>query len=566
MRVPSSWLPMNVRAASWATTRRFGETSVEHIERDTSIASSTDVRAAGHRHVGGRAPGGEPERRRWRRRGGPAGPAASSGARGGTAARTTATLETRTAMRRRRRPTQPEHGQQGRAGGERDQRPRPRERHQTTRPNQRSISPPPAISRATAARAKSAVISVVSSTEVTRRSSDVGHRLDARRRVGRRVGPAGDGHQVAQALLVERRRHLVAVDGDRRAVGGADPDRRHVDAGVGGELRRRRSGPVRRSPRRRTPAGSTPTGSSRGSAGPARPGRAARPACRRWCSSRRAAPDPTTCRPPVFSRSIAAQHLGMLGRRLLGDQRPGAEGDEPDVDRRRLGGDEAPGDVLGDGEAGRLDVVGAHAVGHVDDDQHGAAGTRAGERRLAGATGRRSSRPARRAAARTGRGAARPSRRHPPAASKPDAASAVGAAGPPALEHDVGRDEHGHQHQRGQQGRPDERHRRGCFERRTMSTRAATRSSSVAMSCRRTPAAAHRLLQGAARGRRPRRGSGAGTRGRWCRRRPARRSRRPRRRSGRPRAAPARADRPAAPRRPRGGGRAVTAGAPTRRR
>ena len=41
--VPSFWLRMKRRAASWATMRRFGGTSVEHIERETSIASSTEV-------------------------------------------------------------------------------------------------------------------------------------------------------------------------------------------------------------------------------------------------------------------------------------------------------------------------------------------------------------------------------------------------------------------------------------------------------------------------------------------------------------------------------------------
>ncbi len=41
--VPSFWLRMNRRAASWATMRRFGGTSVEHIERETSIASRTEV-------------------------------------------------------------------------------------------------------------------------------------------------------------------------------------------------------------------------------------------------------------------------------------------------------------------------------------------------------------------------------------------------------------------------------------------------------------------------------------------------------------------------------------------
>ena len=87
-------------------------------------------------------------------------------------------------------------------------------------------------------------------------------------------------------------------------------------------------------------------------------------------------PWPNDVRPPVFSRSIAASTSAWSAVGCWVTSAPAPKATSADVDRRRLGGDEAPGDVLGDGEARRLDVVGAHAVGHVDDDQHGAAGAR----------------------------------------------------------------------------------------------------------------------------------------------------------------------------------------------
>ena len=47
MRIPFGWSRTKVRAASCATERRFGWTSVEHIDRETSRARMIDVRATG---------------------------------------------------------------------------------------------------------------------------------------------------------------------------------------------------------------------------------------------------------------------------------------------------------------------------------------------------------------------------------------------------------------------------------------------------------------------------------------------------------------------------------------
>ena len=128
------------------------------------------------------------------------------------------------------------------------------------------------------------------------------------------------------------------------------------------------------------------------------------------------------------------EHLGVVVGRLLGDQRAVAEGDDADVDRRRLRLDEPSRRVLGDREAGRLDVVGAHAVGHVDDEQHRAARLASWPAWPAGGTGRRSSRPARRSAGRTGRAGGDPSRRDPGGHDQPGRRQRVDPASAPALQ------------------------------------------------------------------------------------------------------------------------------------
>jgi hypothetical protein len=131
-------------------------------------------------------------------------------------------------------PHEPERAEQQRHRGQRDERPRPGERHQTILPNQRSISNPPASSRAIPANAKTAVISVFLSTEVTRRSIEwVMVSASAACAAGSYLHPwRRPDHQ---GLLVERW-PPEAVDGDHRAIGASHADGRHVHTEVVGQL------------------------------------------------------------------------------------------------------------------------------------------------------------------------------------------------------------------------------------------------------------------------------------------------------------------------------------------
>ena len=100
--VPPAWDWMNEVAASWATVSRFGSTSVEHMDPDTSIASMivVELDATGTLACGRAAPTPSV-----------ANPSISSRlgisriqrVRPGSAARTSAIEVTRTAARRRRR-------------------------------------------------------------------------------------------------------------------------------------------------------------------------------------------------------------------------------------------------------------------------------------------------------------------------------------------------------------------------------------------------------------------------------------------------------------------------------
>ena len=192
MRVPSSWLRMNVRAASWATTRRFGATSVEHIERETSMASSTDValRATVTWAVGRPAANPSPTRPATSRA---SGTRRFQWARGGTAARTSGDVGHPHGHPAAPPPAGPEHGRAAparrasasSAHGQANDIRRPARTSAASARRRRA-------SRATAARAKSAVISVVSSTDVTRRSRDSVIGSTPGRLVRRRVGAAGD--------------------------------------------------------------------------------------------------------------------------------------------------------------------------------------------------------------------------------------------------------------------------------------------------------------------------------------------------------------------------------------
>lgn len=102
MRAPLGWARMNSAAAFSAAVSRFGRTSVEHIEPDTSRASRIVVELAGTgtEAWGRAAPIASTARPRSSRA---VGTRRRQRVRPGRAARTRATEVTRTAARRRRR-------------------------------------------------------------------------------------------------------------------------------------------------------------------------------------------------------------------------------------------------------------------------------------------------------------------------------------------------------------------------------------------------------------------------------------------------------------------------------
>ena len=203
-------------------------------------------------------------------------------------------------------------------------------------------------------------------------------------------------------------------------------------------------------------------------------------------------------------------------------------------------------------EPGGRDVVGGHAVGHVEGEDHGAGRPRHGDRRLWTGDGRAAGASARRGtAAAAGGGADRPGR---------------GPAAQPG-------------------GRAARRSARRCSQRyagRRGQRRPATATASMhgILEAHAAPALrpadhvdqrrdqvlvgadpvrghagpAHRVGHGGSRGRRPRPAAVRGTAGRWCRRAAARRSRRPRPGPARGRAGRAPPGRRRGSRPPRAGG------------
>lgn len=102
IRVPAGWSPMNERTAACAAASRLGETSVAHIERDTSSARMIDVRDWGTETdaVAGPPPGHTSSTAPSMRATGMCGRHRD---RGGRAALTSETLGWATAYLRRRR-------------------------------------------------------------------------------------------------------------------------------------------------------------------------------------------------------------------------------------------------------------------------------------------------------------------------------------------------------------------------------------------------------------------------------------------------------------------------------
>jgi len=169
--VPSPRSLTNSRAASRATVSRFGATSVEHIEVDTSTTSRIDVDEAGTVSVAfGRAAARPSASRPTTNR--IAGIFRRHCDRPGSAARISATLDTRTASRRRRRIS---HHRTSRRTGTTSTASRAQGQPsdiQISLPYQRTISTPPIASRRMAAPESRAVSSTGSFLNAMRRSID----------------------------------------------------------------------------------------------------------------------------------------------------------------------------------------------------------------------------------------------------------------------------------------------------------------------------------------------------------------------------------------------------------
>ena len=278
-------------------------------------------------------------------------------------------------------------------------------------------------------------------------------------------------------------------------------------------------------------------------------------------------PWPSDVAPSGVEPVDGRQHVGLDVGRLLGDEAAVAEGDDADLDR-------APAACSTNGAAAALaasmrvgfEVLGPHAVRHVEGEDHGALAVRAGRRSPAGRAKADEQQHERRRG-RSANGTWR-SRRQPPGrggrheALRGQLGRALAPAGARAP-----------RSPRRAAARPAAA--RACRgQRNDISAAASAGARRCARSARDEVVLGRHLVEvdaGPPGGRlqlglprrRPARGSGGGTRGRSCRRTAAHRSRRPRRRSRRRRAARARAGRRGGSPPARGAGSAAAAAAPS---
>ena len=465
-------LRMNVRAASWATTRRFGW-DIGRAHRAGDVDRQQDRRRGPRRPSMERSDArGEPEAdvsRREQRHRDPSPPVAATGRDRGA---NHGQVRDPTASRRRRPLTQPQRpasrtGPTTSVGSAHGQ------LNDIRRPARTSASsdPPPA-SEDDGPEGEERVISVFFGW-VTRRSIASVDRVESRRRVGGAYVPPvtaicsrspGSSRAVATCI---RRRWIAAPSAlptpiaDMCTPSSAASRRRRTVPGppVSSPSDTNRIEADRKKPRPGG-AGSSRSGSAR--LADDRAHRDVKPRTQRRSAARLQPVD-------------RGQHLAMRRRRLLGDQRPVAEGDHPDLDRR------------GWAATKRRATPARRRCASARRRPRPCCWTRrrrpspcprrgAVERRLRAEPARRSTWPAPRQQGRTGHGAARPG-----------GAPAVSQAGPMRRraacsarrrwKQDVADDEHGHRKQRGQHAGPDEPHRRACVELRTISIRAAARSS-----------------------------------------------------------------------------------------
>ncbi len=230
IRVPCACELMKFVAAFSAAVMRFGATSVEHIDPDTSSASMIVVEFVDTASFacGRAAPMPSTARPRISRA---AGIRRRHSVRPGSAWRTRTADVTRTAARRRRRRDHQAKPSTSRNRGQGEKCPRPVEGHQTILPVRRTVRSDPTPSSRTA----SAVNAPASGSDsVMRRQAQIDRRGDpvelggVGRGVVRAARRLGD---VREVVGVERRLDLVAVDVDGCAVRGADPDGLDVDPG-----------------------------------------------------------------------------------------------------------------------------------------------------------------------------------------------------------------------------------------------------------------------------------------------------------------------------------------------
>src|SRR5215468_1457290 len=380
MRGPPAWELMKSLVAFSAAVMRFGSTSVEHMEPETSRASRivADVEGTGTVTCGRAAP--TPST---------ANPATSSAAgmrllqreRPGTAARTSAIEVTLIAWRLRRRrihhqiantsgmtrrassahgqendisdhPTRPENREHGACGEQ-------REGQGDERAGQGQLL-------------------------VRDGEPQVDRRGDAVELAGVRGGvvrAAGGTRDRLEGVLVERGVQAIAVNIDGGPGGGADTDGVDMDARLLGE----RGG--------RSQAGSPalvlPVGEhhdrGRGPVADARRGATALDGQRLARDRGQRGDDGGAQRGATRDRQAAYRRLGdgVVGAGPRGRDRALLERDHADVHAVRLGLDERPGRPLRGGQPGGGDVSGAHAARdvHGQDDGAGGAGHRDGSGR-----------------------------------------------------------------------------------------------------------------------------------------------------------------------------------------
>ena len=191
-------------------------------------------------------------------------------------------------------------------------------------------------------------------------------------------------------------------------------------------------------------------------------------------------PWPSDVAPSGASRSIAASTSPSDARGLLDHEASVAEGDHTDLDGLGLRLHEGSGRRLGGVDAGGLEILGAHAVRHVEGEDDGALLPGQAQRSSPGGRTRRAAGRDRSGRRRRARDGADGARRAEVVGTKPCSARAAARCVPAAHQGQIGSDQQGGGEQQHQHAGPDERHQRRRLRRSsTMRSSARTRSSWV---------------------------------------------------------------------------------------